>query len=131
MKLYTSNYARHGKDPNAVCISIKPIWWFKGRCYYPLAPTWDIVNGVKSKQISEKEYTVRYLEILDKLDPQKVVDDLGDNAIMLCYESPSDFCHRHIVSHWLNKNLNLDVQEMFYLQQKEKNQSRTLDLLEF
>src|SRR5271166_5340163 len=127
MTLYTSNYARHGKDPNGVCISIKPIWWFKGRCYYPLAPTWEIVTGVKSGKIDEKEYTKQYLKILAKLDPQKVVEDLGDGAIMLCYESPKDFCHRHIVACWLNKELGLDVQEMFFLLQKEKKN----DLLEF
>lgn len=120
MKLFTSNYARHGRDPNAVCISIKPIWWFKGRCYYALAPTWDIVTGVKNGSIDEKQYTLEYLKILDKLDPQKVVDDLGDNAIMLCYESPKDFCHRHIVAHWLNKNLGLDVQEIFFMQEAAK-----------
>lgn len=130
MTLYTSNYARHGRDPKAVCISIKPIWWFKGKCYYPLAPTWDIVNGVKSGEIDEKEYTKQYLKILEKLDPQKVVDDLGDGAIMLCYESPKDFCHRHIVSYWLNKELGMDVQEMFFLQQKEKEKEKN-DLLIF
>lgn len=119
MKLYTSNYARHGKDPKAVCISIKPMWWFKGRCYYPLAPSWEIVEGVKSGRITEKEYTIEYLKKLETLDPQKVVDDLGDGAIMLCYESPKDFCHRHIVAHWLNKKLGLDVQEMFFIDQKK------------
>jgi len=120
MTLFTSNYARHGKDPNAVCISIKPIWWFKGRCYYPLAPTWDIVLGHKKGEIDDKGYTTEYLKILAKLDPKKVVEDLGDGAIMLCYESPKDFCHRHIVAHWLNKELNLGVDEIFFIQQREK-----------
>lgn len=130
MTLFTSNYARHGRDPNGVCISIKPIWWFKGRCYAPLAPTWDIVMGLKKGEIDEKGYTTEYLKILDKLDPQKVVDELGDGAIMLCYESPKDFCHRHIVSFWLNKHLDIGVEEIFFLEQKAKEKAKT-DLLGF
>ncbi len=120
MKLYTSNYARHGRDPNGVCISIKPIWWFKGKCYYPLAPTWNIVTGVKDGTITEDEYTAEYLKILAKLDPQKVVDDLGDGAIMLCYEKPTDFCHRHIVACWLKQKLDMDVEEIYFMQQAKK-----------
>ena len=23
---------------------------------------------------------------------------------LLCYEKPDDFCHRHLVADWLNKN---------------------------
>lgn len=23
---------------------------------------------------------------------------------LICYEKPSDFCHRHLVADWLNKN---------------------------
>ena len=23
---------------------------------------------------------------------------------LVCYEKPSDFCHRHLVADWLNKN---------------------------
>lgn len=130
IKLYTSNYARHGRDPKAVCISIKPIWWFKGRCYMDLAPTWDIVMGVKSGEIDDKRYTEEYLKILAKLDPQKVVDDLGDGTIMLCYESPKDFCHRHIVAHWLNKHLGLNIQEIFFMEQRKKEQAKS-DLLQF
>lgn len=29
----------------------------------------------------------------------------GENDIaLICYEKPSDFCHRHLVSEWLNQN---------------------------
>ena len=31
--------------------------------------------------------------------------NVGESDICLvCYEKPCDFCHRHIVSDWLNKN---------------------------
>lgn len=115
MKLFTSNYARHGKDPNAVCISIRPPSWYRGKAYSPLAPTWDMVMGSKSGKISKKEYTIQYLKLLEdrKLDPKQVAQELGDGAIMLCYEAPQDFCHRQIVSYWMNQN-GISVEEVFF-----------------
>jgi len=120
MKLYTSNYARHGRDPNSVCISIRPPAWYTGKAYYPLAPTWQMVKDSKSGKITKKEYTIQYLQLLEdrKLDPKKVAEELGDGAIMLCYESPTDFCHRQIVSHWMNKN-GISVQEIFLMEQEQ------------
>jgi uncharacterized protein (DUF488 family) len=124
MKLYTSNYARHAKDPNAVCISVKAPYWYKGKAYYPLAPTWELVRAKKAGEIDEKEYTIRYLQLLEDrgLDPKKVAEELGDGAIMLCYESPKDFCHRQIVSWWMNKN-GISVEEVFFKEQAEKADS--------
>ena len=26
------------------------------------------------------------------------------DVALVCYEKPSDFCHRHLVADWLNKN---------------------------
>ena len=28
----------------------------------------------------------------------------GKDIALICYEKPSDFCHRHLVAEWLNKN---------------------------
>lgn len=114
MKLYTSNYARNGNNRNAVAISIKPPKWYKGKQYLSLAPSWDIVMGVKAGEITEDEYTYRYLELLNtrELDPFKVANELGDGAVMLCYESPKDFCHRHIVATWIQESTCIEVVEL-------------------
>lgn len=114
MNLYTSNFARNGKNPMAVSISIRPIWWYKGRQYPLLAPTWDIVMGLKMREITEKEYTQQYLEIINgrKIDPQKLLNDLGDGAVMLCYESPNAFCHRHIIGQWITERTGVEVVEL-------------------
>jgi uncharacterized protein (DUF488 family) len=40
------------------------------------------------------------METLDKLNP-KLVGDMLQNKVLLCYEKSSDFCHRHIVAAWL------------------------------
>ena len=52
----------------------------------------------------EDFYTARYQEeVLSFLDPKKVVKDLGPESILLCWERPDRFCHRHIVAEWLRK----------------------------
>lgn len=119
MKLYTSNYARNGKNPNAVGISIKPPHWYKGKNYLALAPTWDIVLGVKDGTITQGQYTQVYKTILAKLDPQTVANELGEGAVMLCYESPKDFCHRHIVAEWM-RGAGIDVSELLPDNPKQK-----------
>ena len=53
-------------------------------------------------------------QVLNKLNATDVVLDfsrlsygfnIGENDIgLICYEKPSDFCHRHLVADWLNKN---------------------------
>ena len=127
MKLYTSNYARNGKHMKAVAISIRPPHWYKGKSYLALVPTWDIVLGIKNKTITQDEYTEAYNKILSKLNPHTVANELGDGAIMLCYESPNDFCHRHIVSEWMRK-AGLDVEELLPEDPKRK---QVEDLFDF
>lgn len=77
------------------------------RKYPTLAPTPDMLNITV-----EEEYTKLYYErILNKLDPQKVYQELGDNAVLLCFEKWDDiktnktFCHRRIVAKWLEDNI--------------------------
>ena len=32
------------------------------------------------------------------------VSGFTDGDVMLCYEKPSDFCHRHILAAWLTEH---------------------------
>jgi hypothetical protein len=62
-------------------------------------------------------------EILNKRLPTQTVLDLltlvgnfkglnySPEICLLCYEKPSDFCHRHLVADWLNEN-GYDVKEL-------------------
>ena len=62
--------------------------------------------------MGEATYRVEYQKILDKLDPQKVFDDLGEDAILLCWEAPGKFYHRRLVAEWLEKHLGVTVPEL-------------------
>lgn len=82
--------------------------------YAPLAP------GKWYKTVDEIEYRKLYFgEILGKLDPNKVVEDLkakglGRPVAILCWEAPQkweDWCHRGYVSQWLHSEIGLEVPE--------------------
>ena len=55
--------------------------------------------------MDEASYREAYQKILDGLDPQKVFEDLGEDAILLCWEAPGKFCRRRLVAAWLEEKL--------------------------
>jgi hypothetical protein len=40
-----------------------------------------------------------------------VVEDLGEDAIMLCWEAPGEYCHRRQAVGWLETELGIVVPE--------------------
>lgn len=128
-KLYTSYYARSGKHPNAVAISVISPSFYQGKKYLNLAPTWDLLRAYKSGQVDDKGYTEWYLRLLQerKLTPQSVVDDLEEGSVLLCYEGPGKFCHRHVVAEWLEAGADVEVTEISL----ETQHNPVDDLLEF
>ena len=110
-RFYTSYYAKKGIDPLAVSISAKAPHHFKGRWYLKLAPTWEMINGIKHGGWTEYDYTTAYMDKLADLDPHQVVNDLADGSFLLCYEPGGDFCHRHIAAEWIESNTGVIVRE--------------------
>lgn len=96
-----SNYKKYG-----VQISQSARYW-SGPKYEPLFPTWEMVR-CEDKDRYEEMYRD---QILSKLNPIDVYNDLGENAILLCHESIAriesgeTFCHRHMVARWLEEEL--------------------------
>ncbi len=67
----------------------------------------------KLKNENQWDYVNKFYDkVLKPLDPQKVYDELGENAVLLCFEKPTDFCHRHLVSAWLEMNLGVQIDEL-------------------
>lgn len=117
--IYTSYFARLNDLPsNVVPISIcgKAPDWYTGLQYKKLAPKRDFF--IKWKENHDNDYYVKCFneQVLNKTDILTVIKDLVDllhstgNLInekticLVCYEKPSDFCHRHLVADWLNEN---------------------------
>ena len=71
---------------------------------------WDHNKG----KIDEMEYTSKYLDQLNELGVDRIIKMIqifGDNVVLLCWESPEKFCHRHILADYINKNSNINVEE--------------------
>ena len=97
---------RRSRDKRLVSIALKSPEWFQGRHYPALAPREDMLH------LGEEDYRLEYRAILDGLNPRRVYEDLGDDAILLCWEPPGTFCHRRLVAEWLEKNLGVVVPEI-------------------
>lgn len=102
-KIYTSYFAMAYKIEDKDKLLSVALWKPKGiniqRAPY-LAPTKEILLRYKQDH-DEKAYTKAYREqVLGKLDVNKVAAHL-QGRILLCYERPESFCHRHIVAQWL------------------------------
>jgi len=123
----TSYFAnrRTASDPNAVAISRGVPRWFRGRIYDPLRPSWMLVEAVKSRAITHDEYERRYrADVLAGLDPVVVRRELGDGAIILCWERSGTRCHRRIVARWLEERLGIKVAEMEWFTAASRQASR-------
>jgi len=108
----------NARSPNAVSIAVDHPSWFYGFEYKPLIPPWDLEDDYHRGRISVEAYTKSYNLQLLGLDPRQVFLDLGENAILLCHESPGQFCHRRLVAAWLEKFLNIIVPESHYREPK-------------
>lgn len=116
--IYTSYFAKlkELENHNIIPISIcgKAPDWYMGLQYKKLAPKYGFF--VEWKKNHDNDYYIEHFktEVLDKLDATGVILDfsrliysfnIGESDIcLICYEKPSDFCHRHLVAEWLNQN---------------------------
>ena len=131
--IYTSSYNNFKSDLyRGVSISFDKgkDAYFKKKCYLDLAPkktfwrVWKNNRGIIS-EIENNTYYIEeyYKEVLSKLNPEKVYKDLN-NSFLLCYEDNLEFCHRHIVSAWLELFLDVEINEVkvtnLYIKKVEK-----------
>ena len=119
--LYTSYFANLKKlSNNFIPISIcgKAPNWYKGLQYKKLAPKWNFFK--EWKENNDNEYYIKNFneQILNNLKLEDVLNDLkilaesyniqnniqSNNICLICYEKSDDFCHRHLVANWFNKN---------------------------
>ena len=125
--IYTTYFAKLKSLPDSIIpISIcgKAPDWYDGLQYKKLAPKYDFF--IKWKENHDNDYYIRCFneQVLNNLDAEKVVGELyklisnfvlnpklfscrgslTPSIALVCYEKPSDFCHRHLVADWFNAN---------------------------
>lgn len=70
-----------------------------------IGPSLTLLKAYKKEHITKEEYIKTYVKFLN--DSWNTFKDFlilneDKNIVMLCYEKPSDFCHRHILRNFLN-----------------------------
>lgn len=130
--IYTSYFAKlkelekHNIIPISICGKAPD--WYKGLQYKKLAPKYRFFMEWK-KNHDNDYYTKCFNEqVLNTINPfWMIIHDFCElipywskkdlqlshstlweskdvNIALICYEKPSDFCHRHLVAEWLNQN---------------------------
>lgn len=110
--IYTSYFGQLKNIPShitPIAICGKSPSWYEGYEYKKLAPKYEFF--VKWRESKDNDYYISQYttQVLDKLNVQEVIQELyqrtgAKDVVLICYEKPNDFCHRHLVSDWLNKN---------------------------
>ena len=106
----TSYFAKY-RGGDGVNIARFPIKGWAGRCYPKLYPSASLLFDYKANGDKEEYVNRYYYDVLGKLNAEQVFSELGENAVLLCYEKSGAFCHRRIVAQWLEDRLDIDVPE--------------------
>lgn len=118
MSVYTSYFGMARRFPKekfiktAVCYkSLRGIGVWNS-----VVPDADLVFGMKRGEITKEYYEEQYYKML--LDrKEQIASNIpylknGErDVVLLCYEKPEDWCHRHILARYLKEQFDLDVQE--------------------
>lgn len=92
-EVYTSHYSYKGES--RVDITVKT-----GIKIF--APTWDMVNKIKNKQITQEEYAKQYYELM-RTSYGKNKNEWGrflrnDRLVFVCFCPKDSFCHRYLLA---------------------------------
>ncbi len=113
MAIYTSYYGNRELNPQQqylVQVSNSAPAGFKvNEIFQDVIPDWNtIVKPYKDRRLSDKLYTAFYEQQLNKRRLQifHQLEEIykraqGKDIVLLCYETPGKFCHRHILAEWL------------------------------
>ena len=110
--IYTSYFAKLKSLPNEIFpISIcgKAPDWYTGAQYKKLAPKYDFFMKWKETQDDDCYIDCFKKQVLNNLNADEVLEELyklsnNKDIVLLCYETPDKFCHRHLVADWFNKH---------------------------
>lgn len=123
--IHTSYFSKY-KGDNGVCIALGAAW-YKGPRAPELAPYPKLIQwykwacsqintlenkdyaAIKRKEI-EETYKKEYLRQLSLLNPEEIYNKYN-GKVLLCFEKPGDFCHRHILAEWL-RNAGFQCEEL-------------------
>lgn len=105
-----------------VISTIVPYWYKDYKEHHKWISPKDILPRYKRGEINKEQYTEEYLEFLKQLEKECNLDiyewyltiEKKENkeVVLLCYEKGEDFCHRHILSKYLENKHNIKIDEL-------------------
>lgn len=110
--IYTSYFSKLQFLPDTtmpISICTMSPRWYKGKRAHQLVPNIDIRREFIASGDVDR-YARRYNdEVLSIYNVHSMYHSLelmanGKDIVLLCYERPSDFCHRHLVADWFSRN---------------------------
>ena len=117
MKIYTSYFGNYRNFGELIPLSIALYSpkGFTGHTLKVLAPNREILQCKNDVE----EYTNLFNKKLGLYNAKKIYDYLSDiskskDIVLLCYEKPPQFCHRHLVGDWFHNELDIEVEELNY-----------------
>lgn len=93
--------------------------WFEGLKISALAPSIQLLDDYKKGIINDNQYTTRYQNeltpdtVLQALNTAKqyALNNNAKGVVFMCFEKPTDFCHRHLLADYCNKNFGTNIIE--------------------
>ncbi len=109
--IYTSYFGNLRNIPESIVpISIcgKTPDWYKGNQYKKLAPKYGFFMEWKRNRNNQFYIEEFKKQVLLPLNRTIVISELlslsnNKDIVLLCYEKPNEFCHRHLVATWLSE----------------------------
>jgi len=100
-------YQKHDLQPISIA-QFNPNW-YNGVSFPELAPSQELLGAYKYNGLTQTEYEERYTKELRRPEAIRSIEKLKQRAleserdiVLLCYEIPGEFCHRHILAKLLN-----------------------------
>mgnify|MGYP007030606087 FL=1 len=110
---YFGNKKQWSKHSNIVAISVSTPHYYNGKTFPKLYPTMKLIQGLKLGHITEEKYkSIYYNTVLKHLNPEETYMELGEDAVLLCWDTPNKFCHRFLVAEWFKNTINKDIEEL-------------------
>lgn len=110
--IYTSYFSRYRGEHGVSIARSQPMK--NGVPYYPelekLRPPKWLLQDYKSGEVTEEEFRHYYYNlVLRGLNPVTWGKRL-QGKVLLCWEKPEEFCHRHLIADWL-RGVGFEVKE--------------------
>ena len=106
-------YIEAGYTP--VCIARGKPRWFHGEQLQELAPSRPLLHAWGNRITDKNVWRRKFLQELEAVDPKRILRELPDKAVLLCYEKAEehdDWCHRHMVAEWFHHKTGIQIDEL-------------------